>query len=65
MSNLKYLYEGTSPKEFFFLNESIIVDIFGFNYHDFSFIGMYSHLHLEAEIMEESELYVKIVMVPC
>lgn len=41
------------------INESIIGDIFGFNYHAFS-----CHIHLGAETLENFELLAKIIMAP-
>lgn len=44
------------------INDIIIVDIFGINYHDFSLIGINSHNHIGAVIMEDSKFLVDIIM---
>ena len=48
-----YLYGGISSK-IVIIYESVICDIFGFNYHDFSFVCINSHTLLGVEILEDS-----------
>ena len=37
-------------------------DIFGFNDHDFSLVGINCHTHLGAVVMKNLELLVKVIM---
>jgi len=61
MSIPKYFYEETL-QVIVIINEIIIIDLFGFNYHDFVLVSINSHTHLRVAIMEDSKLLVDIIM---
>ena len=45
--------------------ETILGDIFGFNDHEFSFVGINRHTHLGEVVLESLKVSIKVVMDFC